>query len=211
MADLAAFQGQRLVGSVTRFKDMWGWISCPDIGCDVFAHLQDVQSGELLKGATCNFEIGLDAKSGKPRAREIQVILDAREADPFSKERVQGTLSHWKEPWGWVTCPGEERDIFAHREDICAGNLVSALGVGSTLMFEVGIDEKSGKPRALKIEVPPGQTSGSLPLSLTKGKGKGKDIPVHFRGGDAMPFRHPAPVMQQQHHFQQRTPKMSEK
>merc|ERR1719361_317301 len=165
MAALEPFVGQRLEGTVSSFKANWGWVSCPEIGADLFAHEEDLVLGALCKGAQVSFEVGVDVRSGKPRARQIEVHsagaaapslvhgpaealnglgAAAEAAAEPSGPRTEGVVTSWKEAWGWVSCALEEKDVFAHREDIVGGDPHAPLEAGVPLTFELGVDPKSG-------------------------------------------------------------------
>lgn len=60
-----------------------------------------------------------------------------------------GTLRSWREPWGFITCPDFEGDLFAHREQILGSVPLGDL-TGASVQFERGADEK-GRKRAARI------------------------------------------------------------
>jgi len=158
MAGAEDFLGQRLEGTLNSWKSPWGWVSCPRLGSDLFVHSEDLISGVLTKGATISFEVGADPKSGKHRARKIEVTgLEMGEGDAAGaldgEGRVDGVVARWKEPWGWFSCPAEEKEVFAHREDVIGGDPYVPLETGQACTFIVGTDPKSGRRRALRIAV----------------------------------------------------------
>merc|ERR1712176_58389 len=67
------FDGQVLEGEVASWKSPWGWIRAPGFGGgDLFAHKEDVESGEELdEGQHVTFTVGRDPKSGRWRALQI--------------------------------------------------------------------------------------------------------------------------------------------
>lgn len=171
MEGMEAFLGQRHEGILSSWKSPWGWVSCPKLGCDLFVHTEDLVSGALAKGATLSFEVGIDPKSGKHRALQIEAhgapgdsgaFADAAEGGccggkglgALTGPRVEGVVSNWKEPWGWFSCATEEKDIFAHREDVIGGDPYVPLEAGQVVTFVVGTDAKSGRRRALQIDMP---------------------------------------------------------
>mmetsp|Transcript_18209 Transcript_18209/g.50704 ORF Transcript_18209/g.50704 Transcript_18209/m.50704 type:complete len:507 (+) Transcript_18209:73-1593(+) len=167
------FVGQRLEGTVTSFKLQWGWVASPQIDGDIFCHTDDLIHGSLAKGALVIFEVGVDPKSGRARARQIEASLPtAPSANAFdflpsvpqfaqaqhvacgiaSGPRIEGSVKSWKEPWGWFSCDSGAQDVFAHREDIIGNDPLIPLEPGNSVTFELGAHGKSGKRRALSIE-----------------------------------------------------------
>lgn len=161
---------QRLVGTVASWKSPWGWVNCPSLGSDLFAHEEDLVSGVLAKGVQVYFEAGTDPRSGRPRALRIEAVaspggyvVDSVSAGRVSMKpepmesfgpRFEGVIASWKEPWGWVSCSQEEKDVFVHREDMLGADPSIPLEAGLGVTFEIGLDPKTGRKRALKIEVP---------------------------------------------------------
>lgn len=166
---------QRLVGTVASWKSPWGWVNCPSLGGDLFAHEEDLVSGILAKGVQVSFEAGTDPRSGRPRALQIEALGDgvghvansasaglqtfgafAAKAEPLesSGPRFDGVIASWKEPWGWISCSQEEKDVFVHREDMLGADPCIPLEAGLEVTFEMGLDPKTGRKRALRIEVP---------------------------------------------------------
>jgi len=96
---------------------------------------------------------------GKPRALNIEIVQNESQgtnrlqAATSDGPRYEGKVESWKDAWGWITCPQLESNVFGHREDILNGHVGTTLAVGAALTFELGTDQKSGKPRALNIEV----------------------------------------------------------
>merc|ERR1719453_2558553 len=56
----------------------------------------------------------------------------------FIGQQLQGTLTMWKDNWGWISCPHFGGDIFAHKEDL--RNSGSPPAVGSRVAFIPGTD-----------------------------------------------------------------------
>jgi len=142
-------EGQRVDGVVKSWKGAWGWIEVPAVGGDVFAHVEDVLGGAAVinKEAAVSLELGTDPKSGKPRALKVQVTSQA------GGPRMAGKVEQWKDAWGWITSPdGSFENIFGHREDFLNGEFAH-VSAGQDVTFEAGTDEKSGKPRAKRIEL----------------------------------------------------------
>ena len=68
---------RRLEGTMGRLVGTWGWISCPAISGDIFAHKDLVAAGHvLLSGAKVSFVLGYDHQRGKRRAEDIWVLGD---------------------------------------------------------------------------------------------------------------------------------------
>lgn len=145
--------GERYEGTVKSWKEPWGWLSSPAAGQDVFCHIQDLVRGRLSKDVVVSFELGTDQKSGKPRALNIEV-MGSDDLDLGNGERLTGTITSWKEAWGWIACPDLEENIFGHKEDILNADVIfTGLEINTEVRFEVGTDAKSGKPRAKKIQI----------------------------------------------------------
>jgi len=166
---------QRLVGTVASWKSPWGWVNCPSMGGDLFAHEEDLVSGILARGVQVSFEAGTDPRSGRPRALRIEaltspghvadsasaglsqlgsVVAKSELLEESSGPRFEGVIASWKEPWGWISCSQEEKDVFMHREDMLGADSGIPLEAGLEVAFEIGLDPKTGRKRALKIEVP---------------------------------------------------------
>jgi len=161
---------QRFEGTVKSWKSPWGWVCSPQLEGDLFAHEKDVRSGNLRKDAAVTFEIGEDVKSGKARALNIEVHrVELSTLPQTGGERIEGTVASWKEAWGWLSSPRLEGEIFAHREDILNVEPSVVLAVGTSVVFEVGTDNKSGKPRAQRIEL---STDGTLHGTIVSWKDK---------------------------------------
>lgn len=147
----------RVEGRVVKFKGQWGWINSDDFpDGDIFAHQNDVQGGVLKEGNICTFEIGEDAKTGKPRAKNIKVSRPTPDAERQG-DIVLGEVTSWKEPWGWISTDSDG-EIFGHREELF--DPTALIDVGTLVAFEVGEDKKSGKPRAVRIEITGGTGTG---------------------------------------------------
>merc|ERR1719433_770860 len=70
--ELHGREGEALEGEVISWKSPWGWIRASGIEGDLFAHLQDVPSGEeLTVGQTVSFLVGRDQKTQRYRAVHI--------------------------------------------------------------------------------------------------------------------------------------------
>jgi len=68
--------GRALEGEVISWKSPWGWIRVPDITGDIFAHKQDVITGEeLAVGQMVSFVVGHDSKTHRWRAMCISPPL----------------------------------------------------------------------------------------------------------------------------------------
>merc|ERR1719201_2839107 len=165
-----AFIGQQLEGQVVTWKELWGWISCPMFGGDIFAHKEDLKGGETpAPGTSVIFVPGTDNK-GRMRALQIAVRggrgghkggggnkrKDERaerpgEADFEQLEGsiIEGEVASWREPWGWVKSPSFRGDLFAHKEDVLTGE---ELTPGQQVSFMVARDHKSNRWRARQIE-----------------------------------------------------------
>lgn len=144
----------RVEGTVRSWKEPWGWISVPHLGNDLFVHNEDLVSGTLHLGATVTCEVGPDAKSGRPRALRVEAksVVPQKAVEEGGGPRLEGLVDSWKEPWGWISGPSLEVNVFAHRKDV-EGPLAGGIRKGSPVSFEVGSDEKTGKPRALHVWV----------------------------------------------------------
>lgn len=169
-----AFIGQKLEGRILSHKDPWGWISCPLFGGDLFAHSEDMKfPGDAFPpvGSQVFFTPGTDNK-GRMRALQISTGGKGggggggggkkRKADNGApKERageadfeqlegsvIEGEVSSWKSPWGWIKSESFAGDLFAHKEDVQSGE---DLAPGSQVFFMVARDQKSGRWRARQI------------------------------------------------------------
>lgn len=143
----------RYEGSIKSWREPWGWISSPEAGQDVFCHVQDVVSGHIGKDAHVSFELGTDEKSGKPRARNIEVHGVTQRLETETGPRITGTIKSWKEAWGWINSDQLQEAIFGHREDLVNVQPGHSLQPDMEVRFDVGTDDKSGKPRAKRIEL----------------------------------------------------------
>eukprot|EP00927_Polykrikos_kofoidii_P020987 TRINITY_DN20018_c0_g1_i1.p1 TRINITY_DN20018_c0_g1~~TRINITY_DN20018_c0_g1_i1.p1 ORF type:complete len:674 (+),score=114.67 TRINITY_DN20018_c0_g1_i1:38-2023(+) len=150
-ATTVALPSERLTGTVKSFKYPWGWIVCPEISTDMFAHVEDVRKGTLSKDAEVTFQALTDEKTGKPRARMIEVSSTRITRTPGEEvKRLEGTVKSFRASWGWLCCDEVEGDIFAHIDDV-AGGIVPRKG--TIVSFEAGEDVKTAKPRAVRIEI----------------------------------------------------------
>jgi len=83
--ELQGHEGQALEGMVVSWKSPWGWIRAEGIDGDLFAHLQDVPSGEeLAVGQTVSFVVGRDQKSQRYRA--VQIVASSSGGVDFDYE-----------------------------------------------------------------------------------------------------------------------------
>jgi len=161
--------GEVMEGEVVSFKAPWGWVSCPSLGSDLFAHMDDFAPGltHLQIGQVVTFTAAPDpSKEGRMRAFGISLPggtppAKKRRVGAASTPRVSdkgfenaegsilnGTVVSWKDKWGWISAGEEfEGDIFAHVDDVVDGVLES----GSTVSFTVGKDDKTGRWRARQI------------------------------------------------------------
>merc|ERR1719162_1764246 len=58
-----AFIGQQLEGTVLSWKELWGWISSPAFGGDIFAHKEDLKGSDAPSGGErVHFTAGTDNK-----------------------------------------------------------------------------------------------------------------------------------------------------
>ena len=149
--------GQRLEGTISCLEGTWGWISCPAISFDIFAHL-----GWLCAplGAKVSFVLGYDHQSGKHSAEHIKLLGDM----PSSSRRLEGTMGRFVGTWGWISCLAISGDIFAHKDLVAAGHVLLS---GAKVSFVLGYEPQRGKPRAEDIwvlgDMP--SSSGSRPLA----------------------------------------------
>lgn len=185
----------RLYGTLDEWDEnrACGFIHCVDMpgqpsaaGKRFFAHktefnepFEDGQgppSGQLV-----SFTWGVDAKSGKERARDIRIELDGpNEAPP----RIQGFLADWKakSACGFVECyePAGKR-YFAHKSEFVMPFVDGEEpALGTPMSFTAGYDMKSGKERAQQIQIEEGtkrllpedfgDLSGEAPLKRMKGE-----------------------------------------
>merc|ERR1719230_2267006 len=75
-ADFEQLQGTMLEGEVTSWKSAWGWIQSSNYTGDLFAHKEDVVSGEELSvGQHVTFTVARDEKSGRWRAKQISTEM----------------------------------------------------------------------------------------------------------------------------------------
>jgi len=74
-------------------------------------------------------------------------------------ERLQGRLRKWRDPWGFVVCPGRfDGDLFAHKQNFVTPPPPGCDG-GLEVEFELSQDSK-GRPQAVNIVV---QYNGEVP------------------------------------------------
>eukprot|EP00931_Biecheleriopsis_adriatica_P007306 TRINITY_DN108608_c1_g1_i1.p1 TRINITY_DN108608_c1_g1~~TRINITY_DN108608_c1_g1_i1.p1 ORF type:complete len:489 (+),score=118.62 TRINITY_DN108608_c1_g1_i1:45-1469(+) len=182
MAAADALVGSSLEGVIRSFKHPWGWIAGADIDGDIFAHKDDLKSGTMKEGAKVKFVLGVDEKTGKPRALEMAVGGMAKpgtvapssvapkkkggEKKRLSDEVLEGTIAKWVDNWGWISCPGaSDQNIFGHSDDVIAGGVFFG---GEIVTFTLGVDNK-GRERALDIQL----VSGGAKTKGGKGGGKG--------------------------------------
>merc|ERR1711879_240274 len=98
---------------------------------------------------------GTDQKSGKDRAMGIDVLNN--DAVPEEEPRLNGTLREWNndKACGWIESPEYEgAKLFAHKSEFAVAFHDSAPPVpGTPVTFVLGTDAKSGKERAVDIQV----------------------------------------------------------
>jgi len=171
---MAFAEGQRFEGTVTSWKPPWGWVTSPGVEGDVFVHQDDVSAGSVEIGVNVTFEVGTHAKTGKPRAINIEV-LGSHAVAGGDGMRVQGVVKSFKPPWGWVSKPTGDGDVFAHLDDVVDGK---ELQEGQRVSYVMGLDEKTGRPRALRIEAVGPWRSSDGP---TVGTGRSAGIVTNWR------------------------------
>ena len=112
-----------------------------------------------------SFELDVDATTGKPRAKAIQIQQAGTPGIPNlasdSVGRMEGTVESWKERWGWITRPALNKNVFAHRDDVVGGP--ERIEAGARVTFEVIVGVKISKDQAVKIEVDGPQASVRMP------------------------------------------------
>jgi len=161
----------RLYGTLDEWDEnrACGFIHCVDMpgqpsaaGKRFFAHktefsepFEDGQgppSGQLV-----SFTWGVDAKSGKERARDIRIETEGPDEAP---PRIQGFLADWKakSACGFVECydpPGKR--YFAHKSEFVVPFVDGEEpALGTPMSFTAGYDMKSGKERAQQIQIEEG-------------------------------------------------------
>jgi len=171
----------RLYGTLDEWDEnrACGFIHCVDMpgqpaasGKRFFAHKTEFSepfedghgppSGQLV-----SFTWGVDAKSGKERARDIRIETEGPHESP---PRIQGFLADWKakSACGFVECyepPGKR--YFAHKSEFVlqfADGEEPALG--TPMSFTAGYDMKSGKERAQQIQIEEGMKRPMLEEDL---------------------------------------------
>eukprot|EP00747_Dinoflagellata_sp_TGD_P089024 gnl/TRDRNA2_/TRDRNA2_164195_c1_seq1.p1 gnl/TRDRNA2_/TRDRNA2_164195_c1~~gnl/TRDRNA2_/TRDRNA2_164195_c1_seq1.p1 ORF type:complete len:513 (+),score=96.15 gnl/TRDRNA2_/TRDRNA2_164195_c1_seq1:180-1541(+) len=179
--------GNRLSGSVKQFKDPWGWISSSSVEGDVFAHNEDCVNGVLYANARVTFELGVDSKSGRNRAKRIQV-QGGHAGGHGGGQRIgghMGVIAQWKDKWGWISSPEfRDGDIFAHAED-----LLTPVALGMQVTFRVSLDPK-GRRRASDISAAasdPGMGRGAAGVGMGGRGALMASAPAAGRGGAATP------------------------
>jgi len=142
-----------------------GWISCMQAtGGKLFAHKTEFMiqfdDGEQPPiGTTLRFVVGFDKKSGKERAQSIEVADDSAIGDG----RIYGTLDKWnpEKGCGWIESSGNEgKPVFAHKSEFVDAFDDNQLFNGMMVSYVLGVDQKSGKMRALEINCEQGVKRG---------------------------------------------------
>lgn len=143
-----------------------GFIHCLDLpGKRFFAHKSEFaeqfdDGQEPPAGTILSFTLGIDARSGKERAQDIQVERDTAIRDYYGPPRLHGVLKDWKSKsaCGFIECtdpPGKR--YFAHKSEFVEqfpdGEEPS---IGTQISFTPGVDAKSGKERAQNIQIEQG-------------------------------------------------------
>jgi len=149
-----------------------GFIECKDPpGKRLFAHKSEfieqfADGAEPPLGTPVSFVYGTDLKSGKERARSIQVERHAASLVQYGALRLHGTLMEWnsEKACGFIECgsvPGKR--FFAHKTEF-AEQFVDGADppVGTALNFVLGVDSRSGKQRAQDIRTGDGIVSEAL-------------------------------------------------
>lgn len=154
---------QRLCGTLVDWKHekACGFIQCFDpAGKKFFAHktefaVQFSDGEEPPVGTMLSFVPGVDTKSGRERAQDIQLATEEAQSEDVS--RIYGTLIDWKDgkACGFIECvdpPGKR--IFAHKSEFAEAFVDGAAPpIGTEMSFVLGVDTKSGKERAQDIRV----------------------------------------------------------
>jgi len=149
-----------------------GFIETTPPGKRYFAHkyefsVEFADGMEPPLGTAVSFIPGVDARSGKERAQEIRVENQITEPS-----RLHGALKEWHGERGWgfievTELSAHGKKFFAHKVDFVvpfADGQAPALG--TALTFRAGFDRKSGKERALEIQVEGGGPGPMNPLGL---------------------------------------------
>eukprot|EP00928_Gymnodinium_smaydae_P061491 TRINITY_DN45549_c0_g1_i1.p1 TRINITY_DN45549_c0_g1~~TRINITY_DN45549_c0_g1_i1.p1 ORF type:complete len:398 (-),score=57.23 TRINITY_DN45549_c0_g1_i1:73-1170(-) len=164
-----AFANARLEGQIHTWDNGkgCGFITCPEMpGKKLFAHKSEFavpfsDGNEPPIGTAVNFVMGMDARSGKERARDIQIGRLGR-YDTFRSfaggpmTRYHGTLEEWStnKACGFILCQVTGKKVFAHKKEFVeAFEDDDAPTPGTQVSFILGIDAKSGRERAQQIEI----------------------------------------------------------
>lgn len=137
-----------------------GWIESKSVpNGRIFCHKSEFKvpfedGDEPPVGTVVNFMLGNDQRSGKDRAVEIHVTnSDAVPEEP----RLSGTLEEWNntKACGWIESPEYEGGrLFAHKSEFAVPFHDGAPPEpGTPVTFVLGTDAKSGKERAVDIQV----------------------------------------------------------
>lgn len=144
-------------GTVKKFfaEKGFGFISADDGSGDVFAPARTYSGSdsEIREGLRVNYEAGVDNSSGKTRAASWSPAdgaapLAGGAQAPRLDGRGTGTLKKfWPEKgFGFIQKDDDGTDMFAPVRTFSGGD--AAIQMGMRVLFETGIDDKTGKPRA---------------------------------------------------------------
>lgn len=162
-----------------------GFIQCFDpAGKKFFAHKSEfavpfADGQEPPVGTAVSFVPGVDAKSGRERAQDIQPEND----EAF---RLYGSLIDWKDEkaCGFIACsdpPGKR--FFAHKSEFAEPFPDdSAPVVGTEVSFMPGVDAKSGKERAQDIRLEQGTKRKVVVGGGSNGPGRKRVRPTSWPG-----------------------------
>lgn len=141
-----------------------GWIECRNYpGVRLFAHKSEFvdkfsDGEEPPVGTQVTFVRGVDPKSGKERAQAIHITQGGESFEDNSRPTMIGHLTAWDstKACGWIECetlPGTR--LFAHKSEFVEQfeDGVGEPATGSVVTFVAGVDQRSGKHRALNIQV----------------------------------------------------------
>lgn len=171
----------RMPGSIVGWHSQkaCGWIECKSYpGVRLFAHKSEFvdqfsDGEEPPLGTQVTFVRGVDPKSGKERAQAIDITQGGESFEENSKPTLIGHLTAWDstKACGWIesqNMPGTR--LFAHKSEFVEP-FEDGLGepaTGSVVTFVAGVDQRSGKHRALNIQV---ERVEPVPKRLRTGEG----------------------------------------
>merc|ERR1712232_197917 len=152
----------RVAGSLAEWNHQkgCGWIESKSIpNGRIFCHKSEFNQpfedgNEPPVGTVVHFTLGTDPKSGKDRAMRIDITHDGAVPEEL---RLSGTLREWNnaKACGWIeSSEYEGAKLFAHKSELAVPFPDTAPpDPGTPVTFVLGTDAKSGKERAVDIQI----------------------------------------------------------